>query len=252
MLKKKSTPLMQPLKNIKVLIPRPVGRSDEFSEKLIELGATPIIFPLIKVESINEELVKSTYQNKTFDWIIFTSSVAVQFFFNVIAPETVKSKIAAVGTSTKKEIEKTGLKVHFTPSAATAKKLVKEIPLNKGEKVLIPRSKIAGNAVIDVLLKRKIDVTEIATYNNTPVNYTKEEITTIFEQNINVIAFTSSSTVDSFVGLMRKHQLKIYGPHLVAIGPSTASAITKHQLKAEATAEEHNIDGLIEAIKSLY
>lgn len=243
---------MPALNKIKVLIPRPVGSAEEFSEKLTKLGATPIVFPLIKVEAINQEKLKNTFQNNSFDWIIFTSGVAVDFFFKTIEVKEVNQKIAVVGTATQKKVEELGLKVNFTPSAATAKKLVKEIPLNKGEKVLIPRSEIAGKGVIEVLEKRKVNVTEVATYSNTPVNYSKEEVEAVFEENINVITFTSASTVENFVALIRKFKIKLSSQHLVSIGPSTTAAIKKLHLQADATAEEHNIDGLIEAIKSLY
>lgn len=243
---------MQPLKNIKVLIPRPVGQTDEMADKLTALGATPIIFPLIKIDAINQDNLKSCFGNTDFDWIIFTSSIAVQIFFESISPKSVRSKIAVVGTSTQKAIENLGLKVSFIPSAATAKKLMKEIPLNKGERVLIPRSKIAGKGVLDILKKRKIEFTEISTYDNTPIDYSQEQVEEIFDKNINVIAFTSGSTVDSFVKLLRKYKIKLEGPFLIAIGPSTASAIQKHHLEVEAVAEQHNIDGLIEAISSLY
>lgn len=243
---------MLSLNNIKVLIPRPVGKAEEFSEKLIELGATPIIFPLIKVEAINTEKLKSTFSDNNYNWIIFTSTVAVEMFFKSIKTSDVKCKIAVVGTSTKKEVESLGLKVDFTPSAATAKKLVKEIPVNGGEKIFIPRSEIAGKGVIDVLKKRKVEVTEIATYSNSPVNYTKEEVENVFAQNINVVTFTSPSTVENFVKLLRSYKIKLTHQHLVSIGPSTTAAIKKVYLEADATAEEHNIEGLIEATLSLY
>lgn len=242
----------QPLKNIKVLIPRPVGQADDFSGKLTELGAHPIIFPLIKVEPINQEELGETYSTGHFDWVLFTSKVAVKYFFEVIRPEDMSSKIAVVGTSTKKEVEKLGLQVTFTPSAATAKKLVKEIPLNKGEKVLVPRSKIAGTSVIDTLKKRGIKVTEIATYNNTSVEYTKDQVDDVFGENINVITFTSGSTVESFMKLLRQYKIKLGTQHIVSIGPSTTSAAKKMHLNVDITAQEHNVDGLIEAIKSLY
>lgn len=243
---------MLPLNNIKVLIPRPIGKAEEFSEKLIKLGATPIIFPLIKVEAINTEKLKSTFSTQSYDWIIFTSTVAVEMFFNSIKTTDINCKIAVVGTSTKKEIIKLGLKVDFIPSAATAKKLVKEIPVNKGEKIFIPRSEIAGKGVIEVLKKRNVNVTEIATYSNKPVNYTKEQVEEIFSQNINVVTFTSPSTVENFVKLLRSYKIKLTNQHLVSIGPSTTAAIKKLYLQADATAEEHNIDGLIDVTLSLY
>lgn len=243
---------MLPLNNIKVLIPRPVGKAKEFSEKLVELGATPIVFPLIEIKAINSKKLKTVFENNTYDWIIFTSTVAVNIFFKTIKPSSIKSKVAAVGTATQKELEQLGLKVSFTPSAATAKKLAKEIPLNKGEKVLMPRSEIAGRKIIDILEKGGVDVTDIATYSNTPVNYNKKDVEQVFSQNINVIGFTSPSTVENFVALTRKFKIKLSTPHIVSIGPSTTAAIKKLQLKADATAQEHNINGLIEAIKSLY
>jgi uroporphyrinogen-III synthase len=243
---------MLPLKRVKVLVPRPIGQADDFSKKLEKLGAEPILFPLISVEAINKKEVKSTYQATGFDWIIFTSSIAVQFFFNVVKPEEVTSKIAVVGTSTKKEIEKLGLKVSFIPSAATAKKLVKEIPLNKGEKVFIPRSKIAGTAIVDTLKKRGIVVTELSTYNNVPVDYTQEQIEEVLAQNINVITFTSPSTVENFVALLRKYKIKLGAQHIVSIGPSTTAAAKKMRLEVDKTAETHNVDGLIEVIESMY
>jgi len=242
----------QPLKNIKVLIPRPIGLADEFSDKLLALGAQPVIFPLIKVDPINQEELKSTHQSHQFDWILFTSSVAVKYFFESISPKDVVSKIAVVGTSTKKEVEKLGLTVGFTPSAATAKKLVKEIPLNKGEKLLIPRSKIAGASIIELLKKRGMKVTELAIYNNTPVEYSKEEVDAVFKENINVITFTSGSTVESFMKLLRTYKIKLDSQHIVSIGPSTTSAAKKMRLDVDVTAEEHNTDGLIEAILNLY
>ncbi|MCB0401713.1 MAG: uroporphyrinogen-III synthase [Flavobacteriales bacterium] len=243
---------MPVLNNIKVLIPRPVGRTDEMADKLSALGATPILFPLIEITAINQDELKSTCRDHAFDWIIFTSGIAVQVFFDNIDTKTVTSKIAVVGTSTQKAVEQLGLKVDFVPSAATAKKLMREIPVNPGEQVLIPRSKIAGKEVLKVLQKRKVQVTEIATYDNTPVNYSKEQVEEVLAQNINVIAFTSASTADSFFGLLQKHRIKLYGPHLVAIGPSTASALQQHRQEVAATAEEHNIDGLVAVIAGLY
>lgn len=243
---------MPVLNNIKVLIPRPVGRTDEMADKLSALGASPVLLPLIEITAINQEELKSTYKDNSFDWIIFTSGIAVQVFFDSIDTSSVKSKIAVVGTSTQKAVEQLGLKVDFVPSAATAKKLMREIPVKAGEKVLIPRSKIAGKEVLKVLQKRKVLSTEIATYDNTPVNYSKEQIEEVLATNINVIAFTSASTVDSFFGLLKTHRIKLHGPHLVAIGPSTASALKQHNQEVEATAEEHNLDGLVAVITGLY
>jgi len=236
------------LNDVKVLVPRPIEQTNEFVEKLVNLGAVPVVFPLIEVKSINHDKLNEVFTNETFDWIIFTSGIAVKCFFEVVSSKKINSKIAAVGTHTKAAIELLGLKVDFIPSAATAQKLAKEIPVKKNEKILIPRSKIANDTILEIFKKKEVKITTIATYDNTPVAYSKEEIEEVLQTPIDVITFTSGSTVDSFMDLIRKHKIKLGSIKKVSIGPSTTAAAEKRHLTIDATAEIHNLDGLIDAI----
>lgn len=244
--------MKQPLNRIKVLIPRPIEQSNEFAEKLEKLGAVPIIFPLIEVKPINKTQLLEIYSKNNFDWLIFTSGVAVKCFFDVINPKDVTSKIAAVGSQTKKTIEKLGLKVNFIPSAATAQKLAKEIPIASTESVFIPQSKIANNTIVEILGKKNISIKTLATYDNSPVEYTKEQIEEVLKTPINVITFTSGSTVNSFMDLIKKHKIKLDAVHTVSIGPSTTAEAQKRYLEIDATAEDHSIDGIIDEILKFY
>lgn len=244
--------MKSPLNNVTVLIPRPIEQSNEFADKLEKLGATPVIFPLIELKPINQELLKTTFSKNEFDWIIFTSGIAVKCFFEIIHYTKVKAKIAAVGSQTKAAIEELGLKVDFIPSAATAQKLAKEIPVKKNEKILIPRSKISNDTIIDILKQKEAKITVIDIYDNTPVAYTKEEIEEVLNTPINVITFTSGSTVNSFLDLIRKYKIRLNDIHKVSIGPSTTAEAQKRFLEIDATAENHSIDGMIEEILKIY
>lgn len=241
-----------PLNNVTVLIPRPIEQSNEFADKLEKLGATPVIFPLIELKAINQELLKTTFSKNEFDWIIFTSGIAVKCFFEIIHYTKVKAKIAAVGSQTKAAIEELGLKVDFIPSAATAQKLAKEIPVKKNEKILIPRSKISNDTIIDILKQKEVKITVIDIYDNTPVAYTKEEIEEVLNTPVNVITFTSGSTVNSFLDLIRKYKIRLNDIHKVSIGPSTTAEAQKRFLEIDATAENHSIDGMIDEILKIY
>lgn len=244
--------MKQPLSRVKVLIPRPIEQSNEFAEKLEKLGATPVIFPLIELKPINTQLLVETYSKNNFDWLVFTSGVAVKCFFDEINPKEVKSKIAAVGSQTKKTIEKLGLKVNFIPSAATAQKLAKEIPVKESDSIFIPQSKIANNTIVDILGKKNKKIKTLAIYDNSPVEYSKEEIEEVLNTPVNVITFTSGSTVNSFMDLIRKHKLKLDTVHTISIGPSTTAEAQKRHLGIDATAENHTVDGIIEEIMKLY
>ena len=244
--------MKSPLNNVTVLIPRPIEQSNEFADKLEKLGATPVIFPLIELKPINQDQLKTAFSKNEFDWIIFTSGIAVKCFFEVIHYTKVKAKIAAVGSQTKAAIEELGLKVDFIPSAATAQKLAKEIPVTKNEKILIPRSKISNDTIIDILKQKEAKITVIDIYDNTPVAYTKEEIEEVLNTPINVITFTSGSTVNSFLDLIRKYKIRLNDIHKVSIGPSTTAEAQKRFLEIDATAENHSIDGMIDQILKIY
>ena len=244
--------MKSPLNNVTVLIPRPIEQSNEFADKLEKLGATPVIFPLIELKPINQDQLKTTFSKNEFDWIIFTSGIAVKCFFEVIHYTKVKAKIAAVGSQTKAAIEELGLKVDFIPSAATAQKLAKEIPVTKNEKILIPRSKISNDTIIEILKQKEAKITVIDIYDNTPVAYTKEEIEEVLNTPVNVITFTSGSTVNSFLDLIRKYKIRLNDIHKVSIGPSTTAEAQKRFLEIDATAENHSIDGMIEEILKIY
>jgi uroporphyrinogen-III synthase len=241
-----------PLNNVTVLIPRPIEQSNEFADKLEKLGATPVIFPLIELKPINQDQLKTIFSKNEFDWIIFTSGIAVKCFFEIIHYTKVKAKIAAVGSQTKAAIEELGLKVDFIPSAATAQKLAKEMPVTKNEKILIPRSKISNDTIIDILKQKEAKITVIDIYDNTPVAYTKEEIEEVLNTPINVITFTSGSTVNSFLDLIRKYKIRLNDIHKVSIGPSTTAEAQKRFLEIDATAEIHSIDGMIDEILKIY
>jgi uroporphyrinogen-III synthase len=50
------------LNDVKVLVPRPIEQTNDFVEKLVNLGAIPVVFPLIEVKPINQEkLTESLY-----------------------------------------------------------------------------------------------------------------------------------------------------------------------------------------------
>ena len=242
----------KPLLNKKIVIPRPIDQSQEFAEKLKQLGAIPVVFPLIQVNPINQDELKKAFPSKKYDWLIFTSTVAVKFFFESISPEGITSKIAVVGTKTKEVVEQYGLKVSFTPDKATARKLAEQIPVETNEKVFLPISKIAGTTIHSLLKKKKVFVDQLAIYDNAPINYTKEQVQEINNRDIDVITFTSGSTVKNFKKLLKQHRLIPLAKHAVSIGPSTTQVAKGERIDIDRTAETHNIDGLIEEIIKLY
>ena len=234
---------MQPLKNKTVLITSSEHQSSEFTKQLEDLGAKTISLPLIKTTPIKvNDIIPENY-----DWIIFTSTNAVKYFFESIPLKTIESKIAVVGKKTKEAIEDLGLKVDFIPSEFTAKNLANEIPVTKNESVLIPTSNLSKNDIIEILENRKCIVNAVSIYKNKPIDYSKTELNKIFLQQIDYITFTSGSIVDSFMKL----GVKLHKEKIICIGPETEKVAKKYNLKISGIANPHTIDGMVNSIINL-
>lgn len=237
---------MLPLKHKTILITRSASQAEDFINQLQELGANTIALPLIENTAINQnELTKKVSENN-YDWIIFTSVNAVNFFFDTISASTVSSKIAVVGSKTKKALEKF-MDVDFTPSEFTAKHLANEIPTQANEQILIPRSNLAKDDMLEILEKRGCDVDTISIYENNSIDYSKEELNEIVNQRIDYITFTSGSTIQSFIDV----GFEIQQEKIICIGPETAKVANQNGLNVSAIANPHTIEGMVEAIASL-
>ncbi len=235
---------MQPLKGKTVLITRSADQTEDFINQLEDLGAKTISFPLIKNSAINQLQLKSCFNSEKFDWLIFTSTNAVRFFFESITPNSVSTKIAVVGEKTKKSVEQYGLKVDFIPSQYTAKQLSKELPINKNESILIPRSNLAKNDIIQILESRNCKVETLSIYENNTIQYSASELSNIFDQQIDYITFTSGSTVKSFARL----GIELNNEMVVCIGPETAKIAKENKLANTAIANPHTTEGMANAL----
>ena len=238
---------MLPLKNKTVLITRPKEQATSFISKLQQLGATPVELPLICIEKTNPSELIETYHHHQFDWIVFTSSNAVHTFFEVIQPSLVNAKIAVIGPKTEEALNKLGIKSTFISPTHTAEKLANEIPIAENEHILLPQSAIAKNDIVEILEKRKAKVFPIKTYQNTAVKYDQEKLNKLINQKIDFITFTSGSTVTAYSNL----NLPLKDAQVICIGPETAKVAYQHNIKVDAIANPHTVEGMVESMKEL-
>lgn len=228
---------MLPLKDKTVLVTRSEDQAEDFIHQLQQSGAKTLALPLIKTTRIDH-----TFNNlDDYTWIIFTSANAVRYFFEMVSMETITSKIAVVGEKTSKLITNMGLVVDCMPSEFTAKDLAKELPVKVNDKILIPRSDLAKNDIIELLEQRGCQVDAITIYRNTPIHYTTDELSKIFDQQIDFITFTSGSTVEAF----RQLNVPLKQMQIICIGPATANVAQKSGINVDAIASPHTIEGMI-------
>lgn len=251
----------KPLFGKRILVTRARSQASELSEMIQDLGGEAVEFPVIKIvpSTQHEEYGKVIKELESFDWVIFTSVNGVSSFFAKLKEQKVdirrmsKARIAAIGPKTAELLEEKGLNVEVLPMEFMAEGLLDSLDehLQPGQKALLPRADIARKILPEKLKEKGLEVVEIDAYETVIDAENKVEIVELLkEKRINVITFTSSSTVKNFIESLEGEDVKelLEGVTLASIGPITTETATKLGLDINITAEEYTISGLVDAI----
>ena len=251
----------KPLFGKRILVTRARSQASELSAMIQDLGGEAVEFPVIRIiPSTNSEGYNKVIKElDSYDWVIFTSVNGVKSFFAKLKEEKVdirslsKARIAAIGPKTAEELEEKGLNVEVLPQEFMAEGLLDSLSghLVSGQKVLLPRADIARKILPDKLKEKGLEVVEIDAYETVIDAENKDEIVELLkEKRINVITFTSSSTVKNFLESIKDENIDklLDNVTLASIGPITTDTANKLGLNIHITAEEYTISGLVDAI----
>jgi uroporphyrinogen III methyltransferase / synthase len=257
----------RPLEGKTVLITRPVAQSEEMTSLFTKFGASVIHCPTIEVVEPESWHALDAAINKmaSYDWIVFTSANGAVFFFrrlaeklsDVVGPMS-NLVVCAIGPATAKAIERAGGRVGVIASDSKAEGALRTIIEQAGgeEKIrglrfLIPRARVAREVLPFELGRLGAHVDAIETYQTVKPEVDSTTIVRLFnEAAIDVITFTSSSTVTNFASLMGVDDLSsLLKDTLVAcIGPVTAATALEHGLRNIIQPRLYNATALVEAI----
>jgi len=200
----------------------------------------------------------------TYEWLVFTSVNGVEYFFRRLFELGKDVRIfgrirtAAIGPATAQRLFDYGLKSDIIPETYRAESVVAafENESVKGKKILLPRAAEARPILPEELTRMGAEVDEIATYQTLQA---RENVDRLFaglmEKNIDMITFTSSSTVKNFKSLFTgeddfKRLMK--GVTVACIGPITADTAAELGLDVHLVAESYTIPGLCQSIQQYF
>jgi uroporphyrinogen III methyltransferase/synthase len=209
------------------------------------------------------EVDRAIDRMRFYDWIIFTSANGVQFFWQRLAqksrtPRLPSSlKVCAIGPATADQLKKKRVSVHYVPEKFVAESILKgfEKIFIKGKRILLARAKKARDILPIGLRKMGAEVDVVAVYRTVkPRGGSKKLKKLLAEGKIDVIAFTSSSTVNHFAELLRTENLKnlLKGVAIACIGPVTARTAKEWALKVQVQPRQYTIPDLTRAIADYY
>jgi uroporphyrinogen III methyltransferase/synthase len=246
-----------PLIGRRILITRARGQIKEITHLLEGYGAQVIAFPTIEIVPTMDWRPTDQAIEKldTYDWIIFTSANGAKYFIQRLIEKGVhtanlaKKKICAIGPRTQKELERIGLRVYFRPSEYRAEGIIEGLKIHgiQGQKILLPRAREARMVLPAVLREAGALMDEVEVYRTVKPAQGKEFLAAILQEGIDVVGFTSSSTVRNFMELLPDKNV-LNGVKVAVIGPVTGEIARNYGLEPCIAATEYTIPSMVQAI----
>jgi uroporphyrinogen III methyltransferase/synthase len=252
-----------PLLGRRILVTRAKRQAGTLSRLLLERGAIPVEMPVIEIKppATWDELDRAISNVKDYQWVFFTSVNAVEIFLQRLSAlgldisELEDIRIAAIGPATAAALKDGGLHVDYSPQTYTSRDMLAGMRSQDvaGCRTLLPRADIASEELEEGLAGLGAEVHQVTAYRTVLPN---KSISTgsrmLAEGEIDVITFTSASTVANLWAILGEEGEVVKRARLACIGPATAAALVARGVSADIIAEKHTIPGLVEAIEQYF
>lgn len=203
-------------------------------EKYRRLG-TIIHRPFIKLIPIEDYAAADNVLRNLapYDWIVFTSTNGVKFFFERLNALGLDSralhsnKVSAIGSTTAEMLKSFGVLADMQPELESSAGLLGEFDKIgiEGKRILLVKPETGSPVLFDRMTAAGADVETVVVYKNVEI----EPEQTDFDY-IDQILFTSASTVRAFI---KRFKTVPPGPKVYCLGQPTLDEATKQNIRAE-------------------
>ncbi len=251
----------RPLHGRRILVTRAQHQVEPFRGQLTELGAEVVHVPTIEIRPIGAgDATRRAFGllPKT-SLVVFTSTNAVDIIFEMLfdagldARSLQPCRVCAIGSETARSLEGHGIQADLVAGEYSAEGLadaLKGWDLD-GARVLVPRAKVARDALPALLAQKGAEVEILAVYETVCPAAAEAALRGLFAgRGVDVATFTSSSTVTNFVQAFAAGEAAavLNGARVACMGPVTADTARKLGLKVDIIAREYTTRGLALAI----
>jgi uroporphyrinogen III methyltransferase/synthase len=258
----------RPLFGRRIIVTRTREQASDLVAQLEEHGAECLEYSTIHIEPVDDYRIidQAIAEIDGYQWLLFTSLNAVTYFFQRLHALDYDSRhlagtnIAVVGKATGEELLKYGVKADLLPEKFTGEGLADSLVRTevKGSRILLPRALKANEILPEMLTDAGATVTIAPVYRNVPPQGPKEELRDqLLEGSIDLVTFTSSSTVTNFLTMIdaasheELHRL-LDQVTIAAIGPITAETLREHGLRVDIQPERYTISDMVQSIVAHY
>lgn len=242
----------------RILVTRPRTQANSFGDRLRAAGFEPFYFPVIEIRPIENNIALDRAFDKLscYAWVVFTSVNAVDVVFNKFSffGNGTEARFAAIGPRTAEALKAHGITPDFVPQEYVAEAILHGLGDLKNRWVLLPRAEIARKELPEAIVKAGGIAHEISVYKTLPMQLDPDGLAAL-KSGVDVITFTSASSVENFGAIMRQNKLDPTNlpnnPLFACIGPITEQAAREEGLINLVVAKEYTTAGLIKAISDL-
>lgn len=253
----------RPLFGKRVLVTRSRHQASRLSRLLAQEGALPVELPTIEIQPVTSPaLDRALSRLGDFGWAIFTSANGVEAFFSRLDALGRDSralggvKLCAIGEATAAALVGRGLRADLVPGEFSASGILSAFDdvLSSakggqgigGVRCLLPRAEAVPPELARGLRERGVEVEEVAVYRTRPTPPSDQARELV--ETVDIITFTSSSTVKGLARLMGGKVESINRATVACIGPVTAATAAGMGIRTDVVAPTYTIPGLVSAL----
>lgn len=253
----------RPLFGKRIVVTRARAQASGFLKGLDQLGAECVEFPTIEVippESW-EALDTAIKALETYHWLLFTSVNGASCFLKRLdslgkdVRDLKGLKIGAIGPKTAEVWHGMGIKPDLVPDEYRAEAVVecfKKYGI-KGKRILLPRATLAREVLPQKLKKMGAEVDVAPAYRTIAPDQDTGQVKDMLQKGtIDMVTFTSSSTVINFVEMFKADSQELLTwmsqVAVACIGPITAGTAQEKGLTVNVVPLEYTIEAFIDSI----
>ena len=243
----------------RILVTRPRAQAENLCQLIEQAGGKPWRFPTLEISAVQPEAARLAEVFKS-DWLIFTSSNAVDFAiraFNGKMPEFARVQVAAVGSATAKSLQDSGWPVHCVPASEfSSEGLLAEQALQSvsGLNCVIVRGVGGRDKLEQGLIARGARVSYFEVYRRErPLADNQQLIAAIMSQQLDAISITSTEALDNLLAMLDTGSNKLIKDiNLVVASQRIADKAEQLGFKHIAASHKPSDHEIVETLKTLY
>jgi len=236
----------RPLAGRRVAVTRAREQASGLAARLRALGADVVETPVIRIVALDGPVPDPS----RYDLVCLTSPNGVRLLFERLASAGLDARalhgtrVAAIGPATARALRAHGVLADVLPERAVAESLVEALGEAPVVRALVARARVARDVLPDALRARGAEVDVLELYETVAEPLSPQQADAA--RSADYVTFTSASTVHNL--LRATGGALDTAARLVSIGPVTSDALRERGLSPHVEAEQHDIDGLLDAL----